>query len=107
MFAMTMSLRMPGLLDGLIEELESTPSSSRRARLIRKLALSHMPQVIGTISPFLAAEGRVLAACVDALVSFGEDARAPMLDILGSPHRRELHRGAVRVLAEIVRADGG
>lgn len=60
---------------------------------------------IGTIAPFLAAEGRVLAACVDALASFGEDARAPMLEILAPPHRRELHRGALRVLAEIVRAD--
>ena len=106
MFAMTMfqSLRLQGPLEPLIRELESTPSTSRRARLIRKLALSHMPSVIDAIVPFLADEGRVRRAAVEALVSFGEDARRPMLDVLDAPHERDRHAGAVLVLAGIVRS---
>jgi hypothetical protein len=105
MYAMTMfqSLRLPGILDPLIEELESTPSSSRRAQLIRKLALSHMASVIDVIVPYVACEGRVRGAAIDALVSFGEDARQPMLDVLGDAYRRNLHAGALRVLCELVR----
>jgi hypothetical protein len=103
MFAMTLTMTMRyGLLDGLVAELESTPSSSRRATLIRKLALSHDAGVIHTIAPFLASEGRVRAAAIDALVSFGEEARGPMLEILGAPWQRERHMGALRVLAAIV-----
>jgi HEAT repeat protein len=109
MLAMTMTMRMrpAGLLDGLIEELETTPSSSRRAHLIRKLALSHMTEVIGTLVPFLADEGRVRRAAVEALVSFGEDARRPMLDVLSDARRPDLHPGAVLVLAGIVRKAAG
>ncbi len=107
MFAPTMALRLPGILDGLIAELYDTPSSSRRARLIRKLALSHMRQGMEVIVPYLREEGRVGRAAVEGLISFGEDARATMLAILGDDGRREMHRGAVRVLAGIVRARRG
>jgi hypothetical protein len=99
------TIRVPGILDALIEELESTPSSSHRCRLIRKLALSHMSAAVYPIVPFLAWDVRVRPVAVEALVSLGEDAREAMLDVLRDPDRRELHAGAVLVLAGLVRAD--
>jgi len=97
------TLRLPGILDPLITELESTPSSSRRAQLIRKLALSHSSAAVDPIVPFLAGESRVRRAAVEALVSLGEDARYAVLEVLRDPTRRELHAGAVLVLAGLVR----
>jgi hypothetical protein len=96
--------RLPGILDDLIEELESTPSSSHRCRLIRKLALSRSSAAVHPIVPFLAWDVRVRPVAIEALVSLGDDAREPMLDVLRDPHRRELHAGAVLVLAGLVRA---
>ena len=107
MFALqfVQTIRLPGILDDLIEELESTPSSSHRCRLIRKLALSHSSAAVQPIVPFLAWDVRVRPVAVEALVSLGEDAREAMLDLLRDPSRRELHAGAVLVLAGLVRAD--
>jgi hypothetical protein len=107
MFAMTMTLRIQGPFEAIIRELEATPSARRRVQLIHKLALSHMTEMIDRIIPFLGDEPRVRHAAVRALVSFGEDARRPMLDLLGEAHRRELHPGAVLVLAGIVRDQAG
>lgn len=102
MLAFGMSMRMLGPVEWLTNELESTRSSSRRAQLIRKLALSHDPSVIPTIAPFLGADGRVRRAAIDGILHFGEDARRPMLDLLGDLRRSELHPGALRVLVGIV-----
>ncbi len=99
------TLQLPGILNPLIQELDSTPSSSRRTHLIRKLALSHSSAAIHPIVPFLAGQSRVRRAAVDALVSLGEDARYAMLDVLRDPDRHELHAGAVLVLAGLVRTD--
>jgi hypothetical protein len=107
MFAMTMTMRVQGPFGALVRELEATPSARRRMQLIHKLALSHMTEMIDRIMPFLGDEPRVRHAAARALVSFGEDARQPMLDLLGDMHRCELHAGAVTVLAGIVRDQTG
>ncbi|HEY1691802.1 MAG TPA: hypothetical protein VGG39_06555 [Polyangiaceae bacterium] len=101
MFALT--LRLMGPRDHLSSQLEATRSASRRASLLRKLALCHDPGVIPTIAPYLACEGRVRVAAVDAILHFGEEAREPMLEILGDRRRTELHPGALRVLDGLVR----
>jgi HEAT repeat protein len=99
------TMHIPGILDSLIETLESTPSSSHRVRLIRQLARSHSLYAVRPIVPFLAGESRVRRAAIEALVSLGEDSRDAVLDVLGDAHRRELHPGAVVVLAALVRAE--
>jgi HEAT repeat protein len=107
MFALSLrqTLDTPGILDSLIATLESTPSSSHRVRLIRQLGRSHSLEAVSPIVPFLAGESRVRRAAIEALVSLGEDARDAVLDVLGDAHRRELHPGAVVVLAALVRAE--
>ncbi len=107
MLSMSMSMSLLGPVDWITNQLGSTRSASRRAELIRKLALSHQPRVIHTIVPYLAEEGRVARAAVNALLHFGETARAPMLAILADASRRQLHVGALRVLTEIVRGRVG
>jgi HEAT repeat protein len=104
---MRQTLHLPGILDPLIDELESTPSSSHRARLLRRLALSHMWQAVDPIVPFLSSSQppRVRHAAVEALVSLSEHSRETMLDVLRDSHRRELHAGAVQVLAGIVKVE--
>jgi hypothetical protein len=106
MFAltMTMTLRPGTAVDGLIDELESTPSTSRRTQLMRKLARLGQPEAIDAMASFLAPEGRTFWVCIEAIASFGEDARRPMLDIVADPRRSELHRGALLVLAKVVTA---
>jgi hypothetical protein len=103
MFALTMTMRLAGPADQLTTQLEETRSTSRRARLLRMLALCHDPGVIPTIARYLGAEGRVRGAAIDAILHFGEDARDPMLEILGDPDSAELHPAALRVLEVIVR----
>jgi len=107
MLGLTMTMRIQGPLESLLGELASTPSARRRVTLMRRLALSHCPSVIDAIAPFLADESRVRRAAQRALISFGEDARQPMLDVLGDMHRCELHPGALTVLTEIVRDRAG
>jgi hypothetical protein len=102
MFAMTMHLMGP--VEWLTKQLESTKSASRRATLLRKLALSHDPGVIPTLVPYLGGEPRVSRAAVVGILHFGEDARGPMLDVLADPTRKESHPGALRVLVALVRA---
>ncbi len=107
MLSMSMSMYLFGPVEWLTNQLGSTPSASRRAELIRKLALSHEPRVIHTIVPYLAGEARVTRAAVSGILHFGETARAPMLAILADPSRRELHVGALRVVMELVRGRVG
>ena len=102
-FGMTLALRMQGPIERLLGELNSTRSSRRKAEIIRKLALGHDPDVIDALAPYLAEGGRVGRAAVEAIASFGEQAREPLLAILGAQHRRELHVGALLALAGVVR----
>ncbi|HEY6462657.1 MAG TPA: hypothetical protein VIY73_20955 [Polyangiaceae bacterium] len=96
-------MRLMGPVENLSNQLDATRSSSRQASLLRKLALCHNPGVIPTIAPYLACEGRVRVAAVDAILHFGEEAREAMLEILGDRRRTELHPGALRVLDGLVR----
>src|SRR5579862_813374 len=102
-FGMTLALRMQGPIERLLAELNSTRSSRRKAEIIRKLALGHDPDVIDALAPYLGEGGRVGRAAVEAIASFGERAREPLLGILGAQHRRELHVGALLALAGVVR----
>ena len=107
MFGMSMglSMRLMGPVEWLTNELQSATTPGRQASLLWKLALSHSPRVIPTIVPYLGAtDRRVRSAAVRGIAHFGEDARAPMLEILADPNRRALHAGAVRVLARVVAA---
>lgn len=104
MMAMTMFVRLDGPLDALIRELETTPSSSRRAWIIRRLARAGDTDAMHAITPHLAGEGRVRHAAIEALGAFGEHARAPLLRILADAHRRDTHGAALVVLARIVSA---
>lgn len=104
MFALRMTMRLHGPVDILERDLEEATTPAARARILWKLALSHDPGVITTLAPYLAGAECERVAALRGILHFGEDARAPMLDILADPRRRELHAGALRVLAAIVRA---
>ena len=85
MLAMTLSQHLYGPVDTLSGELDATTSSSRRAILIRKLALSHSTRAIDAIIPHLAGQGRVRRAAIEALVTFGEDSRQEHARCAGQP----------------------
>ncbi len=104
MFAMSMTMRLLGPVEILTNALESATTPSRRATILWKLALSHDPRVIETLAPYLAGDPRERRAAIRGILHFGERARAPMLEILGDPERRDKHPGALRVLAMLVRA---
>lgn len=105
MFAM--SMRILGPVEILTNQLEEATTPGRRAGILWKLALSHDPDVIATLAPYLAGEARERRAAIRGILHFEERARAPMLHILADPSRRELHAGALRVLAMLVRASSG
>lgn len=99
-----MSMRLLGPVEILENDLADAATPRRRATILWKLALSHDPGVIATLAPYLAGEPCECRAAVRGILHFGEAARAPMLEILADPSRRDMHAGAVRVLASLVRA---
>src|SRR5215472_15098360 len=98
--AMPVSIQAQLQRSCLAVQLVSAKKPARRAELIRMLSQSHCAYAIHVISEALEDDGPVALAGIEALVGFGEDARATLLSVV-SGIREGSRRSALLVLARL------